>query len=135
MEQIIIVGQLILIVIGGLLSLGIAIASFAFVPSRLWEQRISFCWLLLLVLFFGLVCILFTQVYPLDSTITLRKAIFSLPTGFFLFCLVWSINSVDYKNINTELFVALLSMLFKALGGAIFGYGVLSFILIALGSE
>jgi len=127
-------GQIILIeVVGTILSLGIAILSFAFTPYHLWELKFSFFWLVLVIVFSGLVCIFFTQVYPMDSTITLRKAIFSIPTGFFLFCLVWSLNSFEYKNASVGIFVVLLSMLFKGFGGTFLGYGTLSFIIILLG--
>jgi hypothetical protein len=79
---------------------------------------------MLFAIFSSLLCILFIQIYPINSVITIRKAVFSLPVGLLLFCLVWSLNSFDQEKIP----IILLSMMFKAFGGLIFGYGIYSFI-------
>ena len=112
------------IIITGIIFIGIPIFFFAFVPNQFWKLRLSLLWWVLLVLFSALVCILFPKIYPINSTITLRKAIFSIPTGFLLLCLVWSLNSFE----QTKIAIILLSMMFKAFSGLIIGYGIFSFI-------
>jgi len=112
------------IIISGIIFIIIIIVSIGFIPYQLWRLRLSFLWWLLFFAISIIICISSTQVYPINSMITFRKAIFSFFTGFLFFCLVWSLNSFE----QTKISIILLSMMFKAFGGLILGYGIYSLI-------
>ena len=121
------------IIIYGIIFLGFAIILIAFVPYRLWKLRLSFLWWILLIIIFSLICVSFTQIYPINSTIiTFRKAFFSILTGSLLFCFVWSVNSFEKSKLFAVIISVILSAVFKGFGTLIFAYGIYSLINIFL---
>jgi hypothetical protein len=116
------------IIIGGLVFIAIIIISIGFIPYQLWKMRFSGFWWFLFIIVIVLICISFRQIYPINSDLSYKKAIFSILTGFLIFILIWSINSID-KNKLPLIYISLItSISFKAIGALILGYGVFSLI-------
>ena len=125
--------QLVRIILFGIIFLALAIVLIAFIPYQLWKLRVSFFWWILLLTISCLVCVSFTQVYPINvATITFKKAIYSMLTGFLLFCFVWSLNSFEKTKTPVIIISLILSVAFKGFGALVFSYGVYSLINIFL---
>ena len=121
------------IILYGIIFLGFVIFLLGFIPYRLWKLKLSFLWWVLLVINFSLICISFTQVYPINiATISFRKAIFSILTGLLLFCLVWTLNSFDKTEMSAISITLIFSVIFKIFGAMTFSYGVYSLLNIFL---
>ena len=91
-------------------------------------MRFSVFWWFLFIIVIVLICISFRQIYPINSDLSYKKAIFSILTGFLMFILVWSINALDKTKLPLIYISLITSISFKAIGGLVLGYGVFSLI-------
>lgn len=116
------------IILGGLAFIATIIISIGFIPYQLWKMRFSVFWWFLFIIVIVLICISFRQIYPINSDLSYKKAIFSILTGFLMFILVWSINALDKTKLPLIYIFLITSISFKAIGGLVLGYGVFSLI-------
>jgi FtsH-binding integral membrane protein len=119
---------LVKIILGGLAFIATIIISIGFIPYQLWKMRFSVFWWFLFIIVIVLICISFRQIYPINSDLSYKKAIFSILTGFLMFILVWSINALDKTKLPLIYIFLITSISFKAIGGLVLGYGVFSLI-------
>ena len=114
-----------------IIGIGISVLSMFFVPYHWFDIKRSLIKWGLLLLTCGIICFLFTKIYPLDSNFTSAKTLLSFPTSLLIFFMVFLLNaSTEELKVYQNLIISISSLIFKGLGAFVLGYATFSFIIL-----
>jgi hypothetical protein len=126
-------GKIVKIIIAGFIAIVTSILLIGFVPNKVSLIKKGGLFWVAIFIFFLIIGILFTQVYPIDSNISYKKIVFSMFIGLFFFILLWMVNGIETVISDKAyciIFFVCFSLITKFLGALFIGYVIFSLIVI-----